>query len=59
MSKEEELHNPAFVRAETCAAYRETLEEKIESIKSMVKLTGAVITIVLGVVQVVLTVWKG
>lgn len=57
MSKQEEDCPP--VSNELCKARMQTLEEKINALKTAIYASATTITIVLTVVSVLLRVWKG
>lgn len=46
------------VQEQTCIARMATLDEKIKSIKIAIYISGATVTVILGVVEVLLRLWK-
>jgi hypothetical protein len=55
VSKQEE---DCPISQELCKAYREGLEEKIKSIKDMIKTTSVLIVTVVGIIELALKLWR-
>jgi hypothetical protein len=55
VSKQEE---DCPVSAALCKAYREGLEEKIKSIKDMIKTTSILIVTIVGIIELALKLWR-
>ena len=53
-SMSDEKDNPGYITSELCEAYRETLQVEIKAMEKSIKLTVAVVGVLIAVIQIII-----
>ena len=54
LTAEEKKGNPGVITSELCEAYRETLQVEIKAMEKSIKLTVAVVGVLVAVIQIII-----